>query len=200
MSLIGPTGRKLGPAIRVPTGGYWPIAADGRGYLLIHWRGAVYDARPGGWRRVTTGAVAAVGRTRWLAVDCRHRHRCADIVIDSATGARRLLARHRIDVTVPGAISPDGSTAALFLAGHAGKTTIHLLSLISGTDRGVPVDADRQSLSADSLAWSPDSRWLFVAAAHGKLVAVNASTGRARGLGAALPLVSQLTIRAGPAG
>jgi hypothetical protein len=54
---------------------------------------------------VTTGTVAAVGRTRWLAVDCRHWHRCADIVIDSATGARKLLARHRIDVTVPGAIS-----------------------------------------------------------------------------------------------
>jgi hypothetical protein len=192
MSLIGPTGRKLGPAIQVPADGYWPIAADGSGYLLIHWRGAVYDARPGGRRRVTAGTVAAVGR--------RHRHRCADIVIDSATGARRLLARHRIDVTVPGAISPDGSTAALFLAGHAGKITIHLLSLISGTDRGVPVNADRQSLGADSLAWSPDSRWLFVAAAHGKLVAVNASTGRARGLGAALPLVSQLTVRAGPAG
>ena len=200
LSLVGPTGRRLGPTIRVPAGGYWPIAADGRGYLLIHWRGAGYDARPGGRRRVTVGTVAAVGPTSLLAVECRHRHRCADIVIDPATGARRLLARRRIDLTVPGVISPDGSTAALFLAGHAGRITLHLLSLNSGADRAVPVNADRHSLSSGSLAWSPDSQWLFAAAAHGKLLAVSVSTGRARGLGAALPPVSQLAVRAGQAG
>ncbi len=201
MSLIDPAGRKLGPVIRVPAGGYWPAAPDGSGYLLIHWRGAVYDARPGGRRRVTTGMVAAVGPTRWLATDCGYRH-CTDIVIDPATGARHvlargLLARHRVGLTVPGAISPDGSTAALFLYGARGQITLHLVSLKTGISRGVPVNADRQSLNVSSMAWSPDSKWLFAVAAHGKLVAVRASTGRVRGLGAALPPVSQLAIRAG---
>jgi len=46
------------------------------------------------------------------------------------------------------------------------------------------------------MVWSPDSRWLFVAAADGKLVAVNASTGRAELLPAPLPAVEQVAIRA----
>ncbi len=46
------------------------------------------------------------------------------------------------------------------------------------------------------MAWSPDSRWLFVAAADGKLLAVNARTGQAKSLGVTLPAVSQVAIRA----
>ncbi len=200
MSLVGLTGRKLGPVIRVPAGGYWPTAPDGRGYLLIYRHGVAYDARPGGRRRVTAGTVAAVGPARWLAVGCRHRPRCADIVINPVSGTRHLLARRRITVTVPGVISPDGSAAALLQAGPAGRITIHVISLRTGADHGGSVNADPESVGPGTLAWSPDSRWLFAVAAHGKLVAISASTGRARAIGAALPPVSELAVRPAPGG
>jgi hypothetical protein len=47
-----------------------------------------------------------------------------------------------------------------------------------------------------SMAWSPDSRWLFVAAAGGRLVAASTRTGRAESLGVTLPAVNQVAIRA----
>jgi hypothetical protein len=208
--LAGFDGGKLGTTIRLPKDGQWVAASDGRGYLLIYRSsGGVYDARPGAVRRITAGTVAAVGPTRWLAVRCRHPHRgCSDVVIDPATGTRRL-GHRRIGLPLPGVISPnglsdlpgvispDGSTAALLRAGAGGTITVHLLSLDSGTDRAVPVHADRESFAPGNMAWSPDSQWLFVIAAHGNLVAVNASTGAVRGLGTALPPVSQLAVRAG---
>jgi hypothetical protein len=46
------------------------------------------------------------------------------------------------------------------------------------------------------MVWSPDSRWLFVAAASGRLIAIDASTGRAEGLGVAVGPVDQVAIRA----
>jgi hypothetical protein len=50
-------------------------------------------------------------------------------------------------------------------------------------------------VSEDSMVWSPDGRWLFVAASGGKLVVVNARTGQAEGLGVSLPPVDQVAIR-----
>ena len=46
-----------------------------------------------------------------------------------------------------------------------------------------------------SMAWSPDGRWLFVAAAGGKLIAVDPRTGQAESLGVSLPAVDQAAIR-----
>jgi hypothetical protein len=46
-----------------------------------------------------------------------------------------------------------------------------------------------------SMVWSPDGRWLFVAAAGGKLDAVDTRTGRIEGLGVRLPAVDQVAIR-----
>jgi hypothetical protein len=195
--LAGFDGGKLGAVIRLPAGDGWLVTSDDQGYLLIYRKDQVYDARPGVTRRITAGSMAAVGPTRWLAVRCRPRHRCSDVVIDPATGAHRRLGHRRIGSAVPGIISPDGSTAALLRGGASGPITVHLLSLDSGTDRAVPVHADRESFAPGNMAWSPDSQWLFVIAAHGNLVAVTASTGAVRGLGTALPPVSQLAIRAG---
>ncbi len=208
MSLAGLDGRPLGAVIRLPASDGLFMTSDGRGYLLIYRHGHVYDARPGVTRRITAGTMAAVG-PRWLAVRCRHRHRCSDVVIDPATGARRRLGHRRIGSPLPGVISPngwsdlpgvispDGSTAALLRAGAGGTITVHLLSLNSGTDRAVPVHADRGLFAPGNLAWSPDSQWLFVIAVNGKLVAVSASTGVVRGIGTALPPVTQLAVSTG---
>jgi hypothetical protein len=195
--LAGFDGGKLGAVIRLPAGDGWLVTSDDRGYLLIYRKDQVYDARPGVTRRITAGSVAAVGPTRWLAVHCRPRHRCSDVVIDPATGTHRHLGHRRIGSAVPGIISPDGSTAALLRGGAADPITVHLLNLNSGTDRAVPVHADRGLFAPGNMAWSPDSRWLFVIAVNGKLVAVSASTGAVRGIGTALPPVIQLAVRAG---
>ena len=51
---------------------------------------------------------------------------------------------------------------------------------------------------SQSLAWSPGSRWLFVVAANGTLVAVDARTGRPLNPHLGLSGLSQIVMR--PAG
>jgi hypothetical protein len=199
--------------------------SDGRGDVLVDTGSFnVYDAGPR-WDRPVPGTVVAVGPTAWLVVTCNplYRH-CRNTVVDIADGARRTLpgpaAGYPYDFfswPPTGVIAPDGGTAAVAetasgqpttseIASEGGTAgvsptgsdsvlTVHLINLRTGANRdlGIPLGAD---LSDESMAWSPDSRWLFVAAADGKLVAVDARTGRAQLLQAPLPAVEQVAIRA----
>jgi hypothetical protein len=54
---------------------------------------------------------------------------------------------------------------------------------------------NQESAGTQALAWSPDSRWLFVITARGYLAAINARTQRVEGLGVTLPPVSQIAVR-----
>jgi hypothetical protein len=184
--------------MRLPPGGPSLAAPDGRGYALV--LGArsneLYDVLPGGFHRVT-GMLAAVGPTRWLTVDCRH-HRCSDVVVDPASGARRILAGPAARPNgPPGVTAPDGLAAAAVRI-IDGQMTLHLINLASGTDQRIDVPLYQQSSGAQALAWSPDSRWLFIIAARGNVVAVSARTHRAEGLGVTLPPVSQIAVRNPP--
>jgi len=215
LSLVTLTGRRAGPAIRFQPGG--PLlpataAADGRGYVLatIGLQGTVYDTGPG-WDRPVPGAVLAVGRASWLVLACSRRSsHCHNEVVDIADGARRVLrgpaAAYPYDLSWPptGVIAPDDRTAAVAESGRDGRLSVHLINLRSGANRNlkivmgtpgssVPLGAE---LNDESMVWSPDSRWLFVAAARGKLVVVDARTGRAEDLGLTLPPVTQVAIRA----
>ena len=199
--------------------------SDGRGDVLVDTENFnAYDAGPG-WDRPVPGTVVAVGPTTWLVVTCNplYRH-CRNTVVDIATGARRTLAGPAAGYPYDffswpptGVVAPDGGTAAVAetasgqpttsnIASEGGTAgvspsgrdavqTVHLINLRTGANRdlGIPLGAD---LSDQSMVWSPDSRWLFVAAADGKLVAVDASTGRAELLQAPLPAVEQVAIRA----
>ena len=64
-----------------------------------------------------------------------------------------------------------------------------------GRISGSPVPLGPDSLAPGKLAWSPDSRWLFVVTAHGGLAAVNAGTRSVEGLGVRLPWLSQIAVR-----
>jgi hypothetical protein len=66
--LIGSDGQPTGAVVHLPgdTSGF--TASDGHGYLLVPTGGGVYDARPDGLHRITTGSVVASGPTGWLAV------------------------------------------------------------------------------------------------------------------------------------
>lgn len=208
LSLARMDGTTLGASFPVPGGDSALMAAlaDGGGYVLVPRADGWHDARPGAFHLVTKGAVAAVGPTRWLAVECHGTTHCAPVVIDSASGARRILPGNALPWwhagahIFPGTISPDGSTAAVFGTGNAGTPTLHLIDLTSGADDQLAVQG---SPGAGAMAWSPDSRWLFAAASPAQartLIAVNARTHRAADLGVTFPQVSQVAVEAPPAG
>jgi hypothetical protein len=198
LSLTWLDGRSAGRTLRLPRG-IWVSTPDGQGYPLmsnttIRITPSVYDLRPGHLRRVP-GYVVAVGPHRWLMANCS-RKRCAAVTVDPATGARRPLPGQvpYDELGQPGVIAPDGTTAAVFGI-NGSDVTLHLISLLTGAGEQVQVPLGPASASGQTLAWSPDSRWLFVVGAHGRLVAVRASTGLAQGLGAALPPVSDIAVQ-----
>ena len=103
MPLVRMDGTETGVSARLPPfgttsqawpGGYSQATSDGRGGVLVSVyseTGVTYDdVRPGGFQQIA-GPLAAVGPTRWLAVDCHAGRRCSDVVVDPATGARRAL-------------------------------------------------------------------------------------------------------------
>jgi hypothetical protein len=206
MVLVGPDGRLIASArsqrITIPPRMNSFPAPDGAGYLIVTaGLGGVYDLRPSGLRRITTGALLAVGPTRWLVAECTKQAGCAPVVINQATGSRRALPSFGADLsdpTISGVIAPDGHTAALFLPQHdpVGPPQLHLIDLDSGTDRrlAVRLTTNASAFPDDPLVWSPDSRWLFAIDTHGQLYAVDARTGRAHHLGVPLPPVEQLAL------
>ncbi len=192
-------GSKTGVSIRLPAGGWWLASPNGRGAVLLSGVGEIYDVWPGGSRQIG-GMLAAVGPTRWLTVNCYRPHRCADVVTNPATGTQQELGGPpvaSVSAASPGVIAPDGATAAIFRVTPNGQVTLHLLSLATGTDQQIAVRLDQKSVRAGTLAWSPDSHWLFVITAHGRLAAVNAGTLRVEGLGVRLPWLSQIATRTG---
>jgi hypothetical protein len=198
--LIGADGRPTGTTARLPPGNANPATAvpDGRGNaLVLDTSNAAYDASATrSWRVRAT--VLAVGPVDWLGFACRGL-RCWNVVIDAVTGAQHVLPRTGPVVPVfawpsLGATSPDGRFAAVPSEGGM-SPVLRLVNL--GTGASVPVRLPlAPSPENQDMVWSPDSRWLFVATGDGKLVAVNAATGKVTGLGVPLPAVSQVAVRA----
>lgn len=202
ISLVGARGRPLRARLAA-TPSQFPAQsgmADGRGgVLMVGVGGREYDAGPGILRPV--GAlVVAVGPVDWLGLSCDQRGACQNVVITAATGARRQLPGPTFSgLTWPwldpaGAVAPDGSTAAVLVNGTYGTTVLDLINLTSGAETAVQVPVASHA-SGQTLAWSPDSRWLFVITATGHLDAVNPVTGRAQNLGLGLSGLSQIAIR-----
>ena len=145
-----------------------------------------------GWDRPVAGMVAAVGPADWLVVTCLRSTGIAAMRSPTPRPEPRAVLP---GLAVPGyfystwppvgVTSPDGTTAAVPEASRTGAVTLHLISLRSGTDRGLTVPLRSVPL-AQSMVWSPDSRWLFAATADGRIVAVNARSGRAETLGTGL--------------
>jgi WD40 repeat protein len=94
----------------------------------------------------------------------------------------------------PGAISPDGRLVALVSATQSGARTLHLVDLGTGADRLLTIPPAGGRLG-DTVAWSPDSSFLFVLGAAGDLSVLDAATGEPQELGVPLPAMTQLAIR-----
>lgn len=204
LRLMTMNGAAAGQSIRRLPGGPFVSAPDGQGYVLVQGGDAAYDARPAGMRRVAAGIVAAVGSSAWLISRCRSASRCVDSVVNPATGIGHVLPGSAdltggylvADSWPPGLVSPNGRLAAVVSNGADNRTTMNLLDLRTGTDRRIA--APHGAGPGPSLAWSPDSHWLFWVTGDGALQVINAATGQVRGIGVALPPVTYLTIsRAG---
>ena len=203
MPLVRMDGTETGVSVRLPPRiDTSPATSDGRGGVLVVDLGATSatydDVRPGGVRVLrVAGTVAAVGPTRWLVLNCHAGDRCSNVIVDPVTGAQHTLPGPSAEPPAEGergVIAPDGSTAAI-LAVSGDRVTLHLLSLVSGSDQQIPVSLDAESAADQTLAWSPDSRWLFIVTAQGKLAAVDARTGHVEGLGVSLPRLSLIAVR-----
>ena len=171
------------------------VAGDGAGGLVFRATGGVYAATPAGLRRITSGALLAVGPSRWLTLECDAIHRCRPYAVDRATGARRAVPA-TLTADVPrGVVAPDGRTAAMFRFRRDGTPVPYLLDLTSGASLPLGVSIDQPG--ADSVVWSPDSRWLLTTATTGMITAVDPTTAVATEVGVSLTTPAQLALRPG---
>jgi hypothetical protein len=192
-TLIDLDGHPAGPAIALPPTA-WQAASDGAGGLLVGDPGGTYQATPAGMRRITTGAVLAAGRAGWLVVDCDRGSRCTRALVDRTSWTRRPLGDAPDLRSSAGVIAPDGSVAAIVIGDRAGGAlAVHLIDLVSGTDRALPLPVD-QAGQPGTLLWAPDSRSLFAISGR-RPVLVDARSGTTRVLLPELPPMDLLAFR-----
>jgi hypothetical protein len=202
VTLVGPAGQ--GTSVSITAAAQrWPAQtamADGRGdVLLFNDAGVLYDVGPSLLRRVGM-RLAAVGPHNWLGIDCA-RGGCHNVVIDVATGATRALPGVALTIVnwpwpaQPGVVAPNGAYAAVTVTPGGTGAALALVDLRAGAVTTVPVAIGSFS-SSQTLAWSPDSRWLFVITATGGLVAVDPADRSVRSPGVRLTNLSQIAVRA----
>jgi hypothetical protein len=169
------------------------VIEDGSGHLLLPGPTGVYEMRPGGPHQLSPGALLAVGPRGWIVAECNDRHRCRSELIDRATGTRRDVGPPLSVGPVPGVISPDGETAALYRIEDGGRVDLDLLDIASGEVHAADVSL-QQPVEQGMLAWAPDGR-LFAIAAGGAIRVIDRDSGRAGPIGPPLPPVRQLAVR-----
>jgi len=174
MSLV----RFDGKPERVSVTGAGYFQSDGNGGLLMNDIGGVWETRPNGHRRITTGAITAVGRRHYLLANCDADHTCRTSLYDRRTRRHRRLSLHDSGGWPLGSISPDGAYAALFRdLGTGPPSRLDIIHLRSGRKVMKIADAVGGADPAGRLVWSPDSRWLAVTL-DGRLNLLNPSAAR----------------------
>lgn len=195
MVLTNSAGARLPASIPIPQGSTaFDATSDGAGYLLFSSVGGVYEARPAGLRRITTGALLAVGPTAWLVDECDERYRCQMVLIGRMDGSRRIVDAGLTTFDRRGVISPDGSTAALLTTDPDGRSGLYLLDLASGKRRVVAISIKQEAFTG-GVSFSPDSAWLFAVAENGSLAVINRRSGAVGTLGTPLPVLDQVVLR-----
>jgi hypothetical protein len=198
--LLGPDGNRRERSLPLPPdASSFAMTSDGAGSVLLSGVGGMYAVRSDGLRRITTGTLLAAGPTGWLTVECDPRYRCSIVLRDRSGRARPITGTtfgtgSLGGYALGGVISPDGTTAAVFEPTPGPAPVLDLLELRSGGRRRVDVDVG-QGPDQGTVAWSPDSRWLFVLDAAGRLRVVNSGTGTVSQLLPDLPRLLQLSVR-----
>jgi hypothetical protein len=189
-------GRETGTRATLPADGDGTVVADGDGYLLYLATNGVYDVRPAGVERVTTGWLVATGGGRVLVVECSQESRCLTVLVGLDDGTRRVVGPALSPTETLGQLSPDGRWAAVVVQSPGGRSRLEVVDLSSGRVRPVALRAG-PAVGSAGLVWSPDGR-LFALDGAAQLQTVDPGRATARSLGIALPAVTALTIRPAP--
>src|SRR5258708_14538842 len=108
----------------------------------------------------------------------RGRRSCRNVGVNPVTGSERKLPGPPAQMRAwpwpafPGAVAPDGLTAAIVADSGNRQVALEQISLVSGAVRRLAVPVN-ENASSRTRVWSPDSQWLFVLPASGKLLPVN---------------------------
>jgi hypothetical protein len=182
-----------GRRVTLPMASDGQLLPDGSGYVLSIETPATYDVRPDGIDRLTTGALAAVGAGRALALECSRLGDCSAVAMRIDGKARMLVDAEFPHPAAVGPISPDGRHAAILVQEDSEDTRLMLVDLRSGRLSAVPLQSG--SPTDTGLAWAPDSSMLFALDAEGAVHVVQPSTGATMPLPVELPPLTVLAIR-----
>jgi hypothetical protein len=195
--VVDANGSATGASVRLPSGIDGYLRPDGSGNLLLLGTGGVYALGLAGIHRISTGRLLATGQNQLLTFDCDDVAACTLVVTTKATGARRSLGAPPVTPAYStGAISPNGRTAAVLMS-NSDMASVHLLDMATGTLQMLDIQVQQDYDDQATMVWSPDSRWLFIAAQGGTLHAIEAATGKDH-QDPRLPTVFQLAIRPAP--
>jgi hypothetical protein len=174
---------------------------DGGGYPLVLGVTGTYSIGRQGVQRVTTGAVLADGPTGWLVLESDNAGRRGGLLVERGGNRRPVSflspsAPARRGTVVGGTLSPDGRRAALYEGDPARPLRLDLVDLATGA--AVPTGVRLiPGAVLRSPRWSPDGRLVVSADDSGRIVAVDAGTGRTGPLVPAnvLPELEDVAIR-----
>jgi hypothetical protein len=192
MTLIGPGNRAAGASVEIPGDGY--LFGDGTGHVMYSNRvnNDYCLTSPGRWQLRTPGQILAAGANEVVTIERTGPGRYSTVLTDVLSGRRRVwAARGFLAAPVLGPVAPGGRTAAV-LTSASTATVLSLLDLSTGVRRGPGIAL---AGNAESLAWSPDGRWLFAATVNNQVVAIDATTAAVHPLAAPLPPLTQLVVR-----
>ena len=169
------------------------IRADGAGGLLYTDVGGWYRViGPSTMRRVTRGAILAVGPRDFLILDCDARRVCSTYLKDRQTGRQRRIGGDRTDHWASGVVSRDGRFAAVLLPDAAERSRLQVIDLGDGrvlTDLTSPRGF---YLDEGSINWLPDGRLLTLQ--NGEMVLIDPARRTVQRPDLGLSALLQLTV------
>lgn len=158
--------------VRYPAVGR-PVAGLDAGVVVSTPSGVALVAGERARTLTSGGALAAVDEDQLAWTDCTPELRCSLVIgsIDQPNGVRSPIAADELPggyANLPtGRFSPDGRWLALPVfrvnpRGGLESPAVAIIDTATGTEVGRAPGPSVNTVRASAVAWSPDSRWLFV--------------------------------------
>lgn len=150
--------------------------SDGEHGLIMGSAGGYFAMTSDGPRRLTRGALLAVGPSHILTIDCDSTLHCSRYVVDRDTGHRRRIGPAApTNMNESGTISHNGRLAALWRWTRSGPAELRILDLRTGNVLTRVADPNGTG-DADSLLWLADGRLIGILG--GRILVYNPSSGK----------------------
>lgn len=175
---------------------YWPQGVDGRGRAIVRATGGTYAISLGGVERLTTGTVLVMGDDHLVVRECDEQLRCADSLVDLATGSRQpFTAAISADAEWLSSgyigVSPDGSAVVVPEPFNPGRFTPRFQVVEMATGATTVLAGHDGPIS---FAWSDDSRFgLYLDG--GDLHVLDRSTGTQSLVAGEIPALHRFVVR-----